>query len=489
MSHIPAEFAPQPVTSVSKPAPAQSDQRGDEFGSHLERARATTEDAAADATSTQATTTKSQGETSHEATGQSRQDDEPRVVDEGSETDEAASDADTKDADTNDVVEIQSEAPAPLVVEGQGEETNPAPGAVKSDEAELAQAKPQQPVDASPGGLEPQLLSGESGEAASKGVDDTQGRTKPDVQTVQTVQLPSETDHEHVRKQPSQVEVAERVASSDGPTKAGAPLQGESPAESVPSPEPQTKANATPNVRRDEEPVATQRDPVGQPAAPTAPQPTSLTSATDTSSSKTADTSPVNEPAPPAGGETSRSTDADPAAPETKAPLGENSLLKQGGGTVKVEGEPPIDTQTRIRLVQRVAKAFQAAGERGGQVRLRLSPPELGALRVEISIERGALTARIEAETPQARAMLLDNLPALRERLAEQEIRVAQFDIELMDHSHSHRDDSRWDDVEGDHQSTGSQPSRQAAADDQETTPGVADLASGIGGGALNVIV
>jgi hypothetical protein len=45
------------------------------------------------------------------------------------------------------------------------------------------------------------------------------------------------------------------------------------------------------------------------------------------------------------------------------------------------------------------------------------------------------LTARIEAETPAARHMLMDNLPALRDRLAEQNIKVGRLDIDLMDAS------------------------------------------------------
>ena len=44
----------------------------------------------------------------------------------------------------------------------------------------------------------------------------------------------------------------------------------------------------------------------------------------------------------------------------------------------------------------------------------------------------GALTARLEAETPQARQVLADSLPQLRERLAEQNIRVERFDVDLM---------------------------------------------------------
>jgi flagellar hook-length control protein FliK len=87
----------------------------------------------------------------------------------------------------------------------------------------------------------------------------------------------------------------------------------------------------------------------------------------------------------------------------------------------------------RARFVQRVASAFRSFGDEGGEVRLRLSPPELGSLRVELTVRDGILSARLEAETSAARNLLLDNLPALRERLAEQNIKVEKFDVDVRD--------------------------------------------------------
>jgi flagellar hook-length control protein FliK len=105
-----------------------------------------------------------------------------------------------------------------------------------------------------------------------------------------------------------------------------------------------------------------------------------------------------------------------------RAPLGgrtENSAT---------DSEPRIDA---ARFVGRVAGAFRVAQDRGGVLQLRLSPPELGSIKLELLVERGALTARIEAESTVTRKVLLDNLPALRERLAQQEIRVERFDVDV----------------------------------------------------------
>lgn len=96
---------------------------------------------------------------------------------------------------------------------------------------------------------------------------------------------------------------------------------------------------------------------------------------------------------------------------------------------------PDVAAADRVRLVQRVARAFEAAGARGGTIRIRLHPPELGALRLEVHVRNGAMTARLEVESNEARTVLLENLPALRDRLAAQDIKVARFDVEVSDGS------------------------------------------------------
>jgi flagellar hook-length control protein FliK len=97
----------------------------------------------------------------------------------------------------------------------------------------------------------------------------------------------------------------------------------------------------------------------------------------------------------------------------------------QSGGADNTSG---VD---RVRFVQRVANAFQTIGNGDGTLRLRLSPPDLGSLKLEVSMQNGVMSARLEAETPQARDLLVDSLPALRERLNEQNIKVDKFDVDL----------------------------------------------------------
>ena len=72
------------------------------------------------------------------------------------------------------------------------------------------------------------------------------------------------------------------------------------------------------------------------------------------------------------------------------------------------------DTTARIKLVQRVSRAFQHLGPDGGMVRLRLAPAELGSVRVEMRVNKQSIQARVVAETEAASATLREHLPDLR---------------------------------------------------------------------------
>jgi flagellar hook-length control protein FliK len=120
------------------------------------------------------------------------------------------------------------------------------------------------------------------------------------------------------------------------------------------------------------------------------------------------------------------------ASPGAAASPLQNS--SQAGGAAAAAPQAGSVGQTdQARFLQRVTAAFQSVGDRSGSVRIMLSPPELGSLRLEVSIQNGTLSAHLQAETPAARNLLLDNLPALRDRLAGQNIKVDRFDVDLMD--------------------------------------------------------
>src|SRR5262249_48349440 len=105
------------------------------------------------------------------------------------------------------------------------------------------------------------------------------------------------------------------------------------------------------------------------------------------------------------------------AVPVAASTAAHNANLATGRTASSPSAETNLSQADRVRFVQRVEQAFQDLNSQGGSVRLRLSPPDLGSLRIEIKVTRGEMTARVEADTPSARNLLLDNLPALRDRL------------------------------------------------------------------------
>ena len=144
----------------------------------------------------------------------------------------------------------------------------------------------------------------------------------------------------------------------------------------------------------------------------------------------------------------------------------------------------------RVRFVQRVARAVQTAAERGGEIRLRLSPPELGSLKLEVTLHEGVMNARLETETATTRGVLIDNLQALRERLAEQNIKLDRFDVDVRDGSAGSLPDRTTGQADSEAQREAVARGRNRRADSahenakpQAVTPRV------IGQGQLNVIV
>lgn len=132
---------------------------------------------------------------------------------------------------------------------------------------------------------------------------------------------------------------------------------------------------------------------------------------------------------------TTERNSAEPASSNTEPRVGNvqdkaTSESPASQRTAEAESDP-VPTGDRVRFVQRVGRAFQAARPGSNEIQLKLSPPELGTMRLSITVEQGVVSAKVETETAAARNILLDNLPALRERLAEQEIRVEKFDVDV----------------------------------------------------------
>lgn len=167
----------------------------------------------------------------------------------------------------------------------------------------------------------------------------------------------------------------------------------------------------------------------------------------------------------------------------------ERALEQPTGHQARAESTRELSHADQTRLIQRVARAMEAAPQRGGTVRLRLRPPELGVLRLEVRLEKGNLTAKLEADTQAARNVLLDHLPQLRDRLAEQGIRIDQFDVGLSQQDTGQSQQGRTghaEDQPGGQESGSDKPNQDDLPDDQNAS---GEIATVIGQRELDVVV
>lgn len=154
------------------------------------------------------------------------------------------------------------------------------------------------------------------------------------------------------------------------------------------------------------------------------------------------DVTPASVPGkevPSSDNRTTQTSDADPTlgdginAPSTQF---KEALRTQGNhGHIQLDSgqQASIDSilhQTGTNLVQAI--------EGGKSIRMRMNPPELGLLNIEITSANGTLTARLDIESAKAHRVLTDNLPHLHDMLSRANAQVDRIEFNRLDtHSES----------------------------------------------------
>ncbi|HEY3490023.1 MAG TPA: flagellar hook-length control protein FliK [Candidatus Deferrimicrobiaceae bacterium] len=111
------------------------------------------------------------------------------------------------------------------------------------------------------------------------------------------------------------------------------------------------------------------------------------------------------------------------AAPATKA------AETVSFGLVAETAAPPAPDPLPVH--EQVSMRLSTLPDGLHEVTLRLSPEQLGDLRIDLKLNGGRMDAVVRAESQDAREALLRDVPALREALASNGITLSSFDVSL----------------------------------------------------------
>lgn len=81
----------------------------------------------------------------------------------------------------------------------------------------------------------------------------------------------------------------------------------------------------------------------------------------------------------------------------------------------------------------RIARGLQnAVQQKGGAVTLRLTPPEMGMVRIQLQMQSGTVNAQFHAETESTRTLLSQQMSQLRSSLEQQGLTVDRLGVQTM---------------------------------------------------------
>ena len=119
---------------------------------------------------------------------------------------------------------------------------------------------------------------------------------------------------------------------------------------------------------------------------------------------------------------------ARPAGPGNAAPT-LSTTLNPAGATA---AEGSNDALNAARL----SRGLNAAvNQQGGNITLRLTPPEMGTVRIQMTMQGGNVSAQFHAETDSARSLLTQQLGQLRSSLESQGLTVDRLGVQGMNNS------------------------------------------------------
>jgi flagellar hook-length control protein FliK len=114
-----------------------------------------------------------------------------------------------------------------------------------------------------------------------------------------------------------------------------------------------------------------------------------------------------------------------------------------GSGARAAAGQSPapnVPTEVwlaRESILERIAdQTFSLLRMGRSEAEIHLEPPELGKLRLRLTVSDSNVLGFIEVENPGVRSLLQSDLSSLSSALGEKGLNLSQFDVLLMDEGH-----------------------------------------------------
>jgi flagellar hook-length control protein FliK len=123
------------------------------------------------------------------------------------------------------------------------------------------------------------------------------------------------------------------------------------------------------------------------------------------------------------------------ASPATVAfGLDSGSLASAGSTAAPLQASADATTWSGGELpestVNQIVQAIRLQWTNGtGEARIKLEPEQFGDVTVSVRVERGQVSARVEADTPVVREWLQSNQQTLRHGLAEQNLTLDRLEV------------------------------------------------------------
>jgi len=308
-----------------------------------------------------------------------------------------------REAAVSQPADAREAAPAPKDARAASSQTNPGSqpvGQAPSTASEARQPPPERPRATTRPAATDQADSETAQPRAARHVGEKGEHAAPDAElsAKESARTKSQQPAEAIQPRAASIAAAsaaaseEQAGSDDRAERREGESRAERPHESPSAPRTEPKATTDPK------PGAQALDPAPKPSAPQPAQPA--------------------QAAPEAPAQISMGRAPQPA-----------QQTAQSSPTWTLDAQPEADAQSVQRQIDRGFAAALRQG--GGGVTLRLSPASLGAVRIEMSVSGGAIEARLEANSPQARELLEQNIAALRSSLEARGFSVDRLHVQM----------------------------------------------------------